>query len=341
MHSTDPNVYINFDFENCLLTPEIQKGYSPNPTTGVNAFSGVGLIERAAEQAGDEFIPDRLEQFTAVNQLISLNPAGNILELVPLGINLVGTRLTPQLLELLLRGLIPDDDKYLAGHLESIEFILTDANGYQLGYIDPNGDYADLISSRNLSSIIDDMGLFNNIPNSHIWAEEYGQTSPIGLPKIEDISNQSTYCDADADALGGTGLDSWIQKITHFHIGLDNAVGNPSFTLEIFSSGPFSKGIIGNEVSSTLVYPGEICDDPPVPPPPILIPLPQPPAEPPTSGPIPLPPALRPGPLPALPQPGPDEPISVPEPSALLSLLALSSLGLIHRLQRPKKHTDT
>jgi hypothetical protein len=273
---TDPNIFINFDFANCLLVPGLQKGYLIDPNIGVAAFSGVGLIERAAEEADiasgkapTGFVPNRLEQFTGINQAIIYDSAGNIIQQEPTNINIVGTRLTPQLLELFARGLLKNTDNYLAGHLESIEFILSDNRGNQLGYINPNGNNTSFIND-DIASTIDDIGLFNNIPGAQIWFDEYVRQSPIGLPRAEDIFQNLETCEIEFDPPPEGGNQAPIELAIDFHIPIE-ANGpsevTPTFTLQLLSAMPSSKGILGDEVSSSLLYPGELCPDPEPPPP--------------------------------------------------------------------------
>lgn len=134
-----------------LLTPFEQKGYN-------NKYTGIGLIERAAEEAnvraGQGFIPDYTE-YIKVNRLFAGTALDNIpwecLEVFPATVNCqrIANRnpispfefnmMSPEYLHYILENGPGSTQNWLQGWFESIDFILTDPLGRRLGYTEELG----------------------------------------------------------------------------------------------------------------------------------------------------------------------------------------------------------
>ncbi len=141
-----------------FLTPFKQKGYHESGDNSQGKYTGIGLIERAAEEAnvraGQGFIPNYAE-YIKVNQIFAGTALDNIpwecLEVFPTtidcqrianrnsGANFDINMMSPEYLHYILENGPGSSENWLQGLFESVDFILTDPLGRRLGYTEELG----------------------------------------------------------------------------------------------------------------------------------------------------------------------------------------------------------
>ncbi len=231
------NPYCGTLSANCFYTPEQHKG-----STG--AYSTVGYLEAIAERvgmnSGEGFIPDNLES-QQITQIIV--PASNGVSLQSLPDPFLSSPVfTPEGFEFYMRHNGSSWGNWLYGWLEASDFLLTDPDGFQLGFRSGN--------------------LIQGIQGASIMQSQFGKISPLALPALSNSGNalpppQSSPPPTANNQCNSPNPNNPVENFFQFVIP-DRKPGQ--YTLQLWGASTNARGVIGTTAGSTVVYPS--CPNP-------------------------------------------------------------------------------
>lgn len=206
----------------------------------MSVYSAVGLIEAAAEQSsmngGQGFIPTPLED-TQINSISfgSLMGTVSTMSVPPASPLSMSPVFTPDGFEFFMQNRAKYDGKWLNGWLEAVEFILTDPDGFQLGF--RNGQQ------------------FNNIPSADLRQTKFVQNSDLNLPTLAEAI-QAGMVPSDSTTLpqlAPVNPSQPVENLFQFVVG-DRKPGQ--YLLQLWGLSENSVGlIVDDENGGSIIYP--------------------------------------------------------------------------------------